>query len=125
MNIFLQGPPDEFDMEKLKKIGRELVPDVVEDLTRENIRKMLKDSELLLNVKADSKKTLGLSTKDLRNPANKELLKKETNSTIEQMAYEEALKELKEKPRIIEGMAIQDYIGKVTLYFKTSSLDGS
>ena len=125
MNILLQGPPDEFDMEKLKKIARELVPDVVEDLAKEKVRKMLKDEELLTNVEADSKKTLGLSTKDLKNPANMKLLKKETNSTIEQMAYEEALKEIEAKPRIIEGMAIQDYVGKVIFCFKTSSLDGS
>ena len=57
-------------MEKLKKIARELVPDVVEDLAKEKVRKMLKDTELLTNVEADSKKTLGLSTKDLKNPAN-------------------------------------------------------
>ena len=74
-------------MEKLKKIGRELVPDVVEDLAKEKVRKMLKDEELLTNVEADSKKTLGLSTKDLKNPANMKLLEKETNSAIEKMAY--------------------------------------
>ena len=111
-------------MEKLKKIGRELVPDVVEDLAKEKVRKMLKDEELLTNVEADSKKTLGLSGK-LIDPDIIERLEKEKNSTIEKMAYEEALKEIEAKPRIIEGMAIQDYVGKVIFCFKTSSLDGS
>ena len=120
MNILLQGPPDEFDMEKLKKLGRELTPDLVEDLAKEKVRKMLKDSELLLNIDADSKETLGLSGNKLIDPALIELLRKETNSTIEKMAYEEALKDLEKNPRIVEGMAVQDYIGKVTFCFKTS-----